>query len=116
MYYEKVCECSHAKPYSANNQLSKALVYRGEQSRVDQRSAAAESMIAIARLLAQAQDLSAFDISKWFREYEGPPEAAQLILSQDMAQYYVCSADESAPALASILHLYAKDSESYRIG
>lgn len=69
-------------------------------------------MIEIARLLPQAQeDISVLDISIWFQEYEGPPENAELILSQDLTQYYTCSADDSDPlypALASVLRLYAK--------
>ena len=70
-------------------------------------------MIEIARLLAQAQeDLSAFDVSMWFQEYHGPPEGAELILSQDLAHYHICNPDDGDPlypALASILCLYAKD-------
>ena len=65
----------------------------------------------------QAQeDLSDFDISMWFRDYDGPPEGAELILSQDLAQYWIRSADKTDPlypALASVLRLYAKDSRSW---
>ena len=89
----------------------------GTRSRIDQTGAVTETMIEIARLLAQAQDdISAFDISMWFREYDGPPEGAELILSQELAQYYICSADDSDrlyPALASVLRLYAKDPEPW---
>lgn len=70
-------------------------------------------MIEIARLLTQHQeDLSTLDISMWFREYDGPPEGAELILSQDLAQHYIYSADDRDPlypALASVLRLYAID-------
>ena len=65
----------------------------------------------------QAQkDLSEFDISKWFYEYDGPPEGAELILSQDLAKYYIRFWDDSEPyypALASVLRLYAKDAQSW---
>lgn len=74
-------------------------------------------MIEIARLLAQAQeDFSAFDMSLWFRDYRGPPEGADFILSQDLAQDYICSADvsdQTYPVLAAILRLYAEDSEPW---
>ena len=65
----------------------------------------------------QAQkDLSEFDISKWFHRYKGPPEGAELILSQDLARLYIRFCDKNDPlypALASILRLYAKDSKSW---
>lgn len=70
-------------------------------------------MIEIARLLARAQEnLTAYDISMWFREYDGPPEGAEIILSQDLSQYYISSKDDGdplCPALASVLRSYAKD-------
>ena len=50
-------------------------------------------------------------MSEWFCEYKGPPAGAELILSQDVAKFYVRSQDDSDPlypALASILRLYAK--------
>ena len=74
-------------------------------------------MIEIARLLMGAQkDISEFDISKWFYEYDGPPEGAEFILSQDLARYYIRFRDDSepfCPALVSILHLYAKDPQPW---
>ena len=86
----------------------------GTQSKIEQTSSVTKTMTEIARILMQAQeDLSEFDISKWFHEYEGPPEGAQLILSQDLAKYYIRSRDDSDPlypALASVLRLYAKSS------
>ncbi len=89
----------------------------GTRCVINQTDAVTKTMIEIARLLVQAQeDLSAFDISMWFREYEGPPEGAELILSQDLARYDICSADDSDPlypALASILRLYAQAPESW---
>lgn len=92
---------------------SKALTYMGTQSRIGQTSAVTKTMIEIARLLAQAQeDLSAFDVSMWFQEYDGPPEGAELILSQDLTQCYICPPDDGDPlypALASTLRLYAID-------
>ena len=85
----------------------------GMKSKFNQTGAVTETMMEIARLLAQAQkDLSAFDISMWFRQYKGPPEGAKLILSQDLARYYISSADDDDPlypALAAILCLYAKN-------
>ena len=103
----------HGKTHSANDPLSKALTYMGTQSRIGQSSAVTRTMIDIARFLAQKQeDLTAFDISMWFHEYDGPPEGAELILSQDLSQYYIRSADDRDrlyPALASVLRLYAID-------
>ena len=87
----------------------------GSQSSIDQSKPVTDNMIEIARLLTQAQeDLSAFDISMWFRGYEGPPEGAVFILSRELAEYYICSADKTDPLhppLASILRRYAKDPE-----
>lgn len=103
------------KTHSTNNLPSTALTHTGMESRFDQSSTVTKTVIEIARLLPQAQeDISALDISMWFQEYEGPPEGAELILSQDLTQYYICSADDSDPlypALASVLRLYAKNSE-----
>ena len=102
------------KTYLADKIISKALTHMAMKSRFDQSSAVTRTMIEIARLLARAQeDLSAFDISMWFQDYKGPPEGAEIILSQDLAQYYICSADDADPlypALASVLRLYAKNS------
>ena len=85
----------------------------GMQSKISQTSTITNTMIEIGILLARAQDdLSAFDISMWFQEYDGPPEGAELILSQDLAQYHIRSADDEDPcypALAGILRLYATD-------
>ena len=96
---------------------STALTYMGARSRIDQTSAVTETMADIARLLMQAQkDLSELDMSEWFCEYKGPPAGAELILSQDVAKYYVRSQDDSDPlypALASILRLYAKSPEPW---
>ena len=103
--------------YFTNKPIRKALTYMGWQSTIDQANPVTENMIEIARLLMQAQkDLSDYDISMWFREYDGPPEGAKLILSQDLTQYWICSADKTDPlhpALASILRLYAKDLKSW---
>ena len=89
----------------------------GARSRIDQTSAVTDTMIDIARILMQAQkDLSEFDMSEWFCEYKGPPAGAELILSQDVAKYYIRSKDDSDPlypALASILRLYAKAPEPW---
>ena len=89
----------------------------GMRSRIDQTSAVTKSMTDIARLLIEAQkDLSEFDMSEWFCEYKGPPEGAELILSLDMAKYYIRSQDDSEPlypALASILQMYAKAPEPW---
>lgn len=83
----------------------------GTQSKIYQSSAVTKSMIDITRLLARAQDdLSPFDISIWFRNYDGPPEGAEFILSQDLAMYSISPADDGDaiyPALASTLRLYA---------
>lgn len=87
------------------------------RSKIGQTSAATKTMIEIARLLAQAQeDSSAFDMSLCLREYRGPPEGADFILSQGLAQDYICSADDSEhfyPVLAAILRLYTRDSEPW---
>ena len=65
----------------------------------------------------QAQeDLSDFDFSRWFDDYDGPPEGAELILSQELAQYWISFADKTDPLyppLASVLRLYAKNSRSW---
>ena len=98
--------------YPANDVASTALTYMGMRSRIDQTSAVTKRMTDIARLLIEAQkDLSEFDMSEWFCEYKGPPEGAELILSLDMAKYYIISQDDREPlypALASILQMYAK--------
>lgn len=89
----------------------------GARSKIEQTSSVTKTMIEIARLLIGAQkDLSEFDISEWFCEYEGPPEGAELILSQDLAKYHIRFPDNSEPlhpALASTLRLYAKDPEPW---
>ena len=107
----------HVTTCSTNRSFRKALTYMGTQSTFGQPSVITKNMIEIARLLTQAQnDLSAFDISMWFREYDGPPEGAEFMLSQDMSQYYICSTEDTDPlypALASILRLYAIDSKPW---
>lgn len=114
MRQRKVCYCVLGKKCPADKQLSKALTYMGMKSRVGQSRAVTQTMIEIARLLSGVQeDLSEFDISMWFQEYEGPPEGAELILSHDLAHYYLRPTDDVDPLyppLASILRLYAKDS------
>ena len=89
----------------------------GTRSKIDQNSRVTKNMVEIAKLLAQAQnDFSEFDISTWFREYEGPPEGAEIILSHELARYYICAADDSDPhypALASVLRSYARNHEPW---
>ena len=68
----------------------------------------------IARLLVHNQeDLSAFDVSHYFQGYRGPPEGAELILSEYPVQYDRRSLDdyygEGYPALAAILRAYADE-------
>ena len=105
------------KTFSADNSPSTALTYMGTRSKIEQTSSVTKTMIEIARLLIGAQkDLSEFDISEWFCEYDGPPEGAELILSQDLAKYHIRFPDDSEPlypALASILRLYAKDPQPW---
>ena len=71
-------------------------------------------MLDIARLLAHNQeDLSAVDVSHYFQCYRGPPEGAELILSEYPVQYDRRSLDdchgEGYPTLAAILRAYARE-------
>lgn len=99
--------------YLSDNLLSTSLTYMAMKSKFHQSSAVTKTMIELARLLAGCQEeLSAFDISMWFEDYDGPPEGAEIMLSQDLARYYISSADDGDllyPALASILRVSAKD-------
>lgn len=112
-----MCKCIHEKTCSANTPYSTALTYMGTRSRIDQTSAVTKTMMEIGSLLIQAQrGFSEFDMSEWFFEYDGPPEGAKLILSEDLAKYYIRFADVSDPlypALASILRLFAKDPQAW---
>lgn len=85
------------------------------QNRSDQRSHKDQDRDG--RLLMQAQkDVSELEMSEWFLEYDGPPEGAKLVLSEDLARYYVRFADANDwlyPALASVLRLFAKDPQPW---
>ena len=76
-------------------------------------------MVDIARLLVEKQeDLSAFDISNYFENYNGPPEAIELILSVYPAQYDNISKDDDFgqscyPTLAAALKFYAREPSTW---
>lgn len=86
----------------------------GTKASIHQTSADTKTMMEIAGLLAEAQDdFSALDVSMWFPEYKGPPDGAELFLSQNFAKGLPSSTDNSDPlypALTSVLRLYAKES------
>ena len=69
----------------------------------------------LGRLLAHNQeDLSAVDVSHYFQGYRGPPEGAELILSEYPVQYDRRSLDDDYygkgyPTLAAILRAYARE-------
>lgn len=76
------------------------------------------TVLDLARLLVRKQeDLSALDVSQYFREYEGPPEGAEFMLSEYPVQYDMCStADDYRqiyPTLAAILKAYAIDPSAW---
>ena len=51
-----------------------------------------KTVLDIARLLVRKQeDLSALDVSQYFRDYEGPPEGAEFMLSKYPVLYDMCS-------------------------
>lgn len=75
-------------------------------------------MLDIVRLLTQRQeDLSAFDVSLYFQGYRGPPEGAQLILSEYPVQYDMSPTNGGCvsiyPTLAAVLRAYAKEPSSW---
>ena len=72
----------------------------------------------IVRLLVHKQeDLSAFDVSHYFQQYRGPPEGAELVLSEYPVQYDRRSLDdhsgEDYPPLAAVLRLYADEPSAW---
>ena len=72
------------------------------------------TVLEIERLLVHNQeDLSAVDVSHYFQCYRGPPEGAELILSEYPVQYDRRSLDDcygkGYPTLAAILRAYARE-------
>ncbi|KAL9024162.1 MAG: hypothetical protein Q9196_006721, partial [Gyalolechia fulgens] len=81
---------------------------RGNYARFTQEST--ESIVNTLRVLAKSQDdFSESDISQFFQLYLGPPEGAELMLSQEMVQLKLLHADSDQPPfppLATALREY----------
>ena len=69
-----------------------------------------ESIVNTLRVLAESQDdFSASDISQFFERYMGPPEGAELMLSQEIVQLKLLHTDSDQtpfPPLATALRMY----------
>ena len=76
------------------------------------------TILDIVRLLVHKQeDLSAFDVSHYFQRYFGPPEGAELVISEYPVEYDRRSLDdysgEGYPTLAAVLWSYAREPSAW---